>query len=157
MNGLTGDRGKSTEVGRRATRQGHRRVSVRVPIRISTIDPEKDPETGKLFFFTSDEFSADISRGGAFVMTPEPIEPGRRLLVEVEIPGGSNIQTIGRVVWQRIGSNQKGASLNDRPGIGIQFTNGRPDLFNELERYIEKTAGHRRTVSDHGRGPQATT
>ncbi len=157
MSGLGNERENPKGIGQPASTQRHRRVSIRVPIRISTIDPEKDPSTGKLFFFTSDEFSADISRGGVFVVTPEPIEPGRRLLVEVEIPGGSNIQTIGRVVWKRIETGQAGASPRDRHGVGVQFTSGRPDLFNELERYVEKQAGRRRGVSKINRGTQIVT
>ncbi len=124
-------------------KQLNRRLNVRIPVRISTIDPETDPRTGKLFFFTSDEFSANLSRGGAFVTTPEPIEPGRRVLVEIEIPNGSNVQAIGRVVWKQIAKPGAGTSASERPGIGIQFTSGRPDLLNELDRYIS-LAGRRR-------------
>jgi Tfp pilus assembly protein PilZ len=157
MSGLDGNRDSSVGTEVPARRQAHRRVSARVPIRISTIDPDKDPESGKLFFFTSDEFSADLSRGGAFVVTPEPIEPGRRLLVEVDIPGGSNFQTIGRVVWNRVAGPQTAGSVKDRSGIGIRFTNGRPDLFQELERYVEKTANRRRPTSEVNPSSQVAT
>lgn len=133
-------------------KQVNRRLNVRIPVRISTIDPETDPRTGKLFFFTSDEFSANLSRGGAFVTTPEPIEPGRRVLVEIEIPNGSSIQTIGRVVWKQLPISSDGTPARQRPGVGIQFTSGRPDLFNELDRYIS-LAGRRR---DQGKGLKST-
>ena len=86
MSSLESDLETRVENDSTAKRQGHRRVSARIPIRISTIDPEKDPKTGKLFFFTSDEFSSDLSRGGAFVVTPELIEPGKNGWL---VPAGS--------------------------------------------------------------------
>ena len=139
------------------TMQRNKRVNVRVPIRISTIDPEKDPETGKLYFFTSDEYSANISRGGAFVTISEPIDPGRRVLVEIDIPDGSSIQAIGRVVWKSIGTGKSDAASKRRPGIGVQFTSGRPDLFNELDRYINLTARRRSKTSELGSTSQPST
>lgn len=135
-----------------------KRVNVRVPIRISTIDPEKDPETGKLYFFTAEEFSANISRSGAFVHTPEPIDPGRRVLVEIDIPSGSSIQTLGRVVWKRIGQPSTDTSTPSRSGIGIQFTGGRPDLLNELDRYLNAKARRaKRLAANLGPSHQPTT
>ena len=77
------------------------RISVRMRARISTIDAETDPFTGKLFFRTSDEICANVSRSGAFVSMAETIPPGRRVLVELEIPGGQPIQAVGRVAWTR--------------------------------------------------------
>ena len=138
--------------GIQRAKQVNKRVNVRIPIRISTIDPEMDPTTGKLFFFTSDECSTNVSRGGVFVTTSEPIDPGRRVLVEIEIPNGSSIQTIGRVVWKRIPMSNAETPARQRPGVGIQFTSGRPDLFNELDRYIS-LAGRRR---DQGKGLKST-
>ena len=134
-----------------ASKKPGKRVSVRVPIRISTIDPEKDPETGKLYFFTAEEYSANISRSGAFVTTAEPIEPGRRVLVEIDIPNGSSLQITGRVAWKRLAPGASDASAFKRPGIGIEFTGGRPELFNELDRYIAKSA-RRRPGAQRDRG-----
>ena len=136
MSETTPETSASTQTQTERAKQGSKRANIRVPIRISTIDPEKDPETGKLYFYTSQEVSANISRGGAFVATPEPIDPGRRVLVEIDIPNGSNIQTIGRVVWKRINPAKAEANPAQRTGIGIQFTGGRPDLLNELDRFI---------------------
>lgn len=139
------------------SKQRYKRVNVRVPIRISTIDPETDPATGKLYFFTSEELSANISRGGAFVATPEAIDPGRRVLVEIDIPNGSNIQTLGRVVWKQVGSAPGGASPKNRTGIGIQFTGGRPDLLNELDRYLTAASRRRRALKEIATPNQPST
>ena len=141
-----------------AANQASKRVNVRVPIRISTIDPEVDPETGKLYFFTAEEFSANVSRSGAFVTTPEPIDPGRRVLVEIDIPDGSSIQTTGRVVWKRIAPGSGETPAKSKPGIGIQFTGGRPDLLNELDRYLASRARRRaRKPTDIGSSNQPLT
>lgn len=146
MNETTPEASVATQTVR--AKQHSRRANIRVPIRISTIDPEKDPETGKLYFYTSQEVSANISRGGAFVATPEPIDPGRRVLVEIEIPNGPNIQTIGRVVWKRIDPGKADANPNRRSGIGIQFMGGRPDLLNELDRFVNQAAPRRSKAAE---------
>ncbi len=137
--------------------QQHRRVSVRVPIRISTVDPDRDARSGKLYFFTSDEVSANISRSGAFVATPENLEPGRRVLVEIGIPNGSNIQTLGRVVWKRLGSGRVDVSPATRPGVGIEFTGGRSDQLNELDRYITSASRRRTTPAGTSPGKHSST
>ena len=82
--------------------QRYRRVQVSVGIRISTIDPETDPATGRPYFRTSEETCANVSRGGAYVETTEAISPGRRLLLEIELPGGASLdvpaETLARPV-----------------------------------------------------------
>lgn len=138
-------------------KQVNKRLNVRIPVRISTIDPERDPATGKLFFFTADEFSANVSRGGAFVATPELIDPGRRVLVEIDIPNGSSLQAVGRVVWKRLAKPDAETPAGQRAGIGIQFTSGRPDLFNELDRYINLAVRRRNSAKALNRTNQLGT
>jgi Tfp pilus assembly protein PilZ len=118
-------------------RRRFKRVNVRMKIRISTIDPESDPVTGKPFFRTSEETCANVSRGGAFVATPEPVTPGRRLLLEVEIPDGGTLQAIGRVAW----SKTVLAPSDKRPesGIGVEFLGGTPEQFTALEEYLARS------------------
>jgi len=145
--------GKAEETATEAAETGqqkHRRVNVRVPMRISTVDPDRDPKTGKLYFFTSEEVSANISCGGAFVTTPEDLPMGRRVLVEIDIPNGANIQTLGRVVWKRLAPGRQGLSPANRPGVGIEFVGGRHDQMRELDRYIN--AASRRPVAPAGLG-----
>lgn len=140
-----------------STKKQSKRVNVRVPIRISTIDPEKDPETGRLFFFTSEEYSTNISRSGAFINTPEPIDPGRCVLVQIDIPNGSSIQTVGQVVWKRLASSTSEATGTRKPGVGIKFTGGRPELLNELDRYIAKASRRRTANAQPSKSSQPTT
>lgn len=118
--------------------QRHQRLSVRLPIRISTIDSEIDPSTGKSYFRTSEEICHNVSRGGVFVETPEPVTPGRRLLLELEIPDGPKVQTIGRVAWSRTETSNSASAPES--GIGIEFLGGSPQHLSALERYISRLA-----------------
>lgn len=123
--------------------QPDQRVALSVKVRISTIDPETDPKTGKPYFRTSEETSANVSRGGTFVQTREPITPGRRLLVEIEIPDGPRIQTLGRVAWTRTAMEPAGDSSDssDSPnsGFGIEFTGASPEHLSQLQAFLDRT------------------
>lgn len=116
--------------------QRHQRLAVRLPIRISTIDSELDPETGKRYYRASDEICQNVSRGGAFVMTREPVRPGSRVLLELELPGEESIQTIGRVAWSRVQLTSDEAETHC--GIGVEFLGSSPEHLSALERYINR-------------------
>lgn len=116
------------------------RISVQLRARISTIDPETDPFTGKPFFRSCDETCANVSRSGAFVSMREAIPPGRRLLVELEIPGGQSIQAVARVAWARTTlSSEAPAGEGAASGIGIQFLGGPRDELQALERFVSRS------------------
>jgi hypothetical protein len=131
------------------------RIPVRLRARVSTIDPETDPFTGKRFFRSTEETCANVSRGGAFVSMRDVIPPGRRLLVELEIPGGRPVQAVGRVAWTRssvmrddpqdhtdlpAGSSVANAS---EPGIGVEFVGCRRDEMIALERFVTRSIRRR--------------
>ena len=125
----------SQEAVSNLNRRRHRRIETNVSVRISTIEPERDRWTGRPFFRASQETCANVSRGGAFVETNEPLDPGRRLLVEVRLPGGEPMEAIGRVAWtKRIMTPhaRDGAS-----GIGIEFIGGAAEQFVALGDYID--------------------
>ncbi len=102
------------------TPQRHRRSKVRLTVHIASVDAESDPETGKPYFRSSSESCRDISRGGAFIETEEPVDAGRRLLVDLEIPGGGRVETLGRVTWSRRALTDAGR--DGTSGFGIEFT-----------------------------------
>lgn len=134
--------------------QPDQRVPLSVPVRISTIDPETDPSTGKPYFRTSEETSANVSRGGTFVLTREPIAPGRRLLIEIDIPDGPRIQTIGRVAWTR--TVIEPAEESPTSGFGIEFTGGSPEHLLRLREFLDRNLGPEEPSHEGGwRPPRA--
>jgi len=126
-------------------RRRYRRVEVETSIRLSTIDPEIDPWTGRPFFRACEESCANVSRGGALVRTREPLLPGRRLLLEMELPGGVAFEAIGRVAWSRpeldggvgvAGPAEHGATATFGYGLGLEFLGGTPDHLARLESFL---------------------
>ncbi len=113
-----------------ARRRRYRRVSVQVPIRISTIDPEPDPQTGRPCFRTSRDTCRNVSRGGLFIHTEDPLSPGRRVLLEIELPGGRGFEAVGRVAWCRA------AREDPKSEIGIEFLGGSLDQLVRLEEFL---------------------
>lgn len=112
-------------------RRRHPRIPARLPVRVSTLEPERDSWTGKPFFRASTEVCANVSRGGAFVRTSEPLSPGQRLLLEVRLPDGAQLDAIGRVAWCRRIIPSDGES-----GVGVEFLGGAPEHFTALESFI---------------------
>jgi hypothetical protein len=124
-------------------RRRHRRVRVEASIRLSTIDPEIDPWTGRPFFRAWEERCENLSRGGAHVRTREPLALGRRVLLEVALPGGTGVEAIGRVAWarpERLGGDDPAGF-----GLGVEFLGGLPDQVLRLERFLEAAGRPRET------------
>jgi Tfp pilus assembly protein PilZ len=120
-------------------RRRYLRVDTDVSVRISTIEPERDPWTGRPFFRAIQELCGNVSRGGVFVKTAEPLDPGRRLLVEVHLPSGPPVEAIGRVAWtKRIMTPH---TRDSESGIGIEFIGGAAEQFGALEEYINAVEG----------------
>jgi hypothetical protein len=127
----------STASSSRLNHRLRRRIAVSLPVRISTIDPETDPWTGKLFFRSSEETCANVSQGGTFVLTSDAIAPGRRILLELRMPSGESVQTLGRVAWTR--SSLSPAGNAGRSGFGVEFLGGAADELAALEGFLERS------------------
>ena len=113
----------------------HPRISAALPVRVSTIEPEKDPWTGRPFFRATQEHCANVSRGGAFVRTSEPLAPGRRVLIELQLPDGAPLEAIGRVAWtRRIMSPNESETES---GIGVEFLGAAPEQLSALETFLD--------------------
>jgi Tfp pilus assembly protein PilZ len=98
----------------------HPRHALRCPVRVSGIDPEIDPETRLPCFVSIEESSVNLSAGGVFVPGADTLTPGRRVLVEIDLPSGTTLQASGAVAWRR---RPVAARAGDRPaGMGIAFT-----------------------------------
>lgn len=111
----------------RTAQQKFPRRATCVAVRISTIDPEIDPDSGEAFFRSTEATTANLSRGGAFVHSWEPLAAGRRVIVALDLPSGGELTLVGRVVWtrRRLESSQPGVLEN--PGYGIEFTGSRAE------------------------------
>ena len=112
------------------------RADVVLHARISTVSPQTDPSTGRVYFRSSDETCENVSRGGAFVMTMEPIREGQQLLIEIDLPDGHEVSTLGRVCWSRA----KLPSQSDprHPGFGVEFLSGSRKNYDRFEAYVEQ-------------------
>ena len=127
--------------------QRHRRASVRVDARISTLDPVRDPASGERYFRISEETCANLSQGGAFVATHQPIPEGCRVMVEFDLPDAESVQALGRVVWSRTRLTTPGsASRGPVSGIGIAFTEATPQHIDRLESYLAKLLPRKRAA-----------
>jgi Tfp pilus assembly protein PilZ len=119
-----------------ASRRRHRRVTASMPVRISTIEPERDPWTGRPFFRASQETCANVSRGGAYVQTAEPLSPGRRILLEITLPDGRPVEAIGRIAWSKRVLTPRERDV--QAGIGVEFLGGAAEHFSALESFIDQ-------------------
>jgi Tfp pilus assembly protein PilZ len=128
--------GKSDEPTRR-----HRRVDTEIPVRVSTIDADRDPWTGRTYFRSSQETCANLSRGGAFVRTGELLEPGRRVLLEISLPNGAQVEAIGRVAWTKRSLASSGPPLDS--GLGIEFLGGAASQLSAIEDFVSHDDGRR--------------
>jgi Tfp pilus assembly protein PilZ len=120
----------------------HERIAAGIAVRISSIEPERDPWTGRPFFRSLQETCENVSRGGVFVKTAESFDPGRRLLVEIKLPTGQPLEAIGRVAWVK-----RTVSANPREnvsGVGIEFLGAASEHFEALEAYIDHCTGARK-------------
>lgn len=97
------------------------RHPAQVPVRIATVDPERDPETGLPFFRNSEASTGNLSRGGVFVHSWEPLAAGRRVIVALALPAGGELELLGRVVWTRRRVEQPKTGTLEAPGYGIEF------------------------------------
>jgi len=116
------------------------RVPLSLPVRIATIDPETDPRTGRAFFRSCSEFCSNVSRNGIFIRTSEPLEPGRRLLVELKLPGGRGVEAVGRVAWVK-----RSLAPEKETGVGVELVGGVPDQLASLQAFVSRSARQRRS------------
>jgi hypothetical protein len=107
-----------------------------MPVKVSSIDPETDPATGRPCFRASREWCENLSQGGARLRTSGVLTPGSRVLVEFHLPGHPPVAAVGRVAWSRRALDP-GAGA-DEGGVGVEFVGGSPDQLSALERFLER-------------------
>lgn len=105
----------------RTAQQKFPRQATHVAVRISTVDPEIDPDSGDPFFRSTEATTANLSRGGVFVHSWEPLAAGRRVIVALDLPSGGELTLFGQVVWTRRRLESRNAGALEAPGYGIEF------------------------------------
>jgi uncharacterized protein (TIGR02266 family) len=80
-------------------------------------------------------FTKNLSKGGAFILTPDPMELGDEFLLKLHMPdGGEPIEVGCKVVW----TNKYGKETHDlRRGMGIKFLTLRREDRTRFEEYLE--------------------
>ena len=83
-------------------------------------------------------YSGNISNTGMMIRTPNVLEPGTVVDLELRLPHGS-IAVTGRVVWARTGPMTWLAT--GRIGMGIRFIDPPADLVTQLRDQTAAQAG----------------
>lgn len=103
------------------------------------IDRRKDERVETVVRVEFDEeywgFTKNLSRGGAFILTPDPMELGDEFLLKLFIPdGGEPIESDCKVIW----TNKYGKETKEvRRGMGIKFLRLQPEAQKRIEEHIK--------------------
>ncbi|MEM9176948.1 MAG: PilZ domain-containing protein [Myxococcota bacterium] len=133
------------------------RIAMAVPVRVSTVDAETDPSNGRTFFRSAEETTANLSRGGAYVKSWEPLAAGRRVVITIDLPDEHELQLVGRVVWTRRALQPNAAGEIEPAGYGIEFVGGSRSELEALDRYLKRVAPRAKTGSPPALGASAPT
>ena len=116
-----------------ATRR-HPRSAVRVPVDVSTIDPEIDPRTGRPYFRECQELCGNLSSGGMFIASADPPGPGRRLLLRIHTSDGAPpSEAVARVAWRK----PEAPVGMEQPGVGVEFLRPSEATRAAIERMLD--------------------
>jgi uncharacterized protein (TIGR02266 family) len=80
-------------------------------------------------------FTKNLGRGGAFILTPDPMELGDEFLLKLFMPdGGEPIESDCKVIW----TNKYGKETKDmRRGMGIKFLRLQPEAQKRIEEHVK--------------------
>lgn len=76
--------------------------------------------------------SVDVSRGGIFISTPEPLSNGSTVNLTIMLPGNGEVEVQGVVRWIRDDETPSG-----KAGMGIEFVNVGGDLSRKLDSLLD--------------------
>jgi len=76
--------------------------------------------------------TVDISTGGIFISTPEPLVEGTEIQLSLHVPGEDEVNITGVVRWVR-------GSVNDdvKSGMGIEFINTSENDISTIKKIIK--------------------
>jgi Tfp pilus assembly protein PilZ len=105
----------------------------------SGIDRRKDERVETIVRVEFDEecwgFTKNLSKGGASILTPDPMELGDEFFMKLHMPDGEEpIEVACKVVW----TNKYSMQTHDmRRGMGIKFSGLRPGVQKRIGEYIK--------------------
>jgi len=76
--------------------------------------------------------TVDLSKGGIFISTPEPLNNGSEVNMLIHIPGHDELEVQGLVRWVRMEDTESA-----RAGMGIEFINVSNDLKKKIDECID--------------------
>lgn len=104
----------------------------RVPLK-ARVDYELLSEDAFLF-----EYTSNLSRGGIFLATRNPLPVGTQLSLRFSLPNGEgSIETAGQVAWV---NEYKRGGKNLNPGMGIEFVNLLDSDREAISRLVKRKA-----------------
>jgi len=116
-------------IDREAKRKGYRRNAIRVQRKIQ-VQFKKESDW---FFLSRSGETEDISASGLCLVSDEPLEPGDRLDLKIDLPGGeSPINVSGNICWVNRNS--------DRTRAGIKFNELEDGDQKRIRQYVITTA-----------------
>ena len=137
------------------------RVATAIPIRIATVDAETDPSTGRTFFRSASETTANLSRGGAYVRSWEPLAAGRTVVITIDLPSergeAQELQLVGEVVWTRRGVRPTRNGALEPAGYGVEFVGGSRAELEALDRFLNGREPKPRVTTPTDLSPNAPT
>ncbi len=108
--------------------QANQRKNLRSPLIVLKVKLEE----GKKSLFG---YAKNISRGGVFIATVNPREPGSRFKVEISLPEpiSQTIQCDCEVVWKRHFSRKS----DYEPGMGVRFLDMPEETAEAIDRWVK--------------------
>lgn len=76
--------------------------------------------------------TVDLSKGGIFISTPEPLGSGSEVSMSIHIPGHGEIDVKGIVKWVRADETE-----TEKAGMGIEFIDVDSELKKKLDDYVK--------------------
>jgi uncharacterized protein (TIGR02266 family) len=76
--------------------------------------------------------SVDLSRGGIFISTPEPLNNGSEVNLSIHIPGHGELEVKGVVKWIR-----SEETSSNKAGMGIEFVGMSSDFKKKLDELMK--------------------
>jgi len=88
-------------------------------------------------------YMLNVSNGGLFIKTENPLPLDSPVHLKMKLPGEANTMEVeGRVVW----NNPKGRKNSFPKGMGIQFVKMLPEYAEKMQGFVEK---YRKEIENH--------